>query len=609
MIAMNKTFPIFTEPAECQDCYKCLRECPVKAIRILDNKASIIVEECIVCGHCVEVCPAGAKRVRNDMLRCQNILTQPNPVILSLAPSWRGYFDINESELEAKCLKLGFTAIQETSIGADRFSTESVKWMQQNNQTGISTACPAVSAYIQKHYPEMNKYLVPVASPLLLHCRLIKEKYGSNVKVVFAGPCFAKKLESDLSPEELFCALTFEEIENLMDNVVPVILEDVTSSTSEFVTGTIGQFFPVEGGICKSISELSTDFELYELSGLSDIEQFCNSFTPSDKNMYIELSACRGSCINGPVMQKKGSIISRKQKVKVNLPENREFRESYQEFSKKEKEFPNENMEFSNANKEFQTSYQFTNPKSNLEIDITTPFIIAPLESVEFSYNQVKDVLKTVGKNNIQDEKNCGGCGYSTCRDFATAVLQNKAEKQMCLSWLRRISEQKADALIKAMPSSTVIIDTHGRIVDCNIAFARIAGEEALLTFNAANGLYGVKLKKIIPFYHDFLSVIETGINLINKTWNHNGKVLEGSIFIIEQGSLAGAVIQDVTKPCVNRDRIVRQSKQVLEQNVKTVQQIAFLLGENASQTELILNSIVDSFSTGNNVIDQIKEE
>lgn len=213
------------------------------------------------------------------------------------------------------------------------------------------------------------------------------------------------------------------------------------------------------------------------------------------------------------------------------------------------------------------------------------------------SETQLREALGKVGKQKREDEINCGGCGYNTCREFARALIQGKAEVNMCVSYLRQLAERKADRLLNSMPSGVVIVDRELEIMECNYNFARLLGEDAELLYESRPGMTGASLKKLFPFWQDFESILEGGADVPHQDFKWNEKVLNGSLFLIEKDSIAGGIFQDVTLPWIQKDRVIQQTRQVLQKNVETVQQIAYLLGENAAESEGILNSIIESFS------------
>ena len=207
-------------------------------------------------------------------------------------------------------------------------------------------------------------------------------------------------------------------------------------------------------------------------------------------------------------------------------------------------------------------------------------------------------VLLRTGKACREDELDCGGCGYDTCRDFARAMIVGKAEQDMCVSYMRSLAQKKANGLIAAMPSGVVIVNNNLRIIECNYNFALLIGEEAERLWEAKPGLEGAELQKLLPFHRYFLEVLH-GAPALDKDLRWGRRILHAKVFGIEQGAYAGGVLQDVTAPWIRKDRIVSQAKKVISKNLAVVQKIAYLLGENAAETEATLTSIIESFDEG----------
>nr|MBP7310185.1 4Fe-4S binding protein [Candidatus Cloacimonadota bacterium] len=193
---MNK--PIYTEKTECQDCYKCVRECPVKAIRVVDGSAQVMPEACILCGRCTEVCPVGAKKIRDDLKDAMKLLRSKKKVYASLAPTFRTEFaGLDPQRLVAALLSLGFSGVSETALGAQVVSAACARMLKESEHPLlISSACPSVIHLIEQYYPHLVPYVTPVVSPVQAHTRLLKETYGEDIGVIFIGPCIAKKNEA-----------------------------------------------------------------------------------------------------------------------------------------------------------------------------------------------------------------------------------------------------------------------------------------------------------------------------------------------------------------------------------------------------------------------------
>lgn len=568
-----KQDPIYTENSECQDCYKCVRECPVKAIKIKDNKAHIISDLCILCGHCVEVCPIGAKKVRNDLAVAANILRNRgnNKVVVSLAPSYTSEFpDIPYNKIVAAIKMLGFDEVSETALGAEKVSN----WVSdkidatksEKGEIFISSACPSIVRLIKKYIPAYGDSITKCYSPLLSHAKIIKKVWGENTKIIFIGPCISKKSEADMHPELIEAALTFEDLSLWLKKAGIELNNIETTEKDRFEPFKAGNasLYPVDGGM---IDTLKTSHEKTMFVSVSGVNNVKNALTglenySGNKNIFLELMACEGGCINGPKASSRNATIIKRNAVMNNT----------------------------------QTDNFDYNKIKDIAIENETE--IRPIVEKEYSYSEIQEALKSIGKFDKLDELNCGGCGYNSCRDFAAALINGKAEKTMCLSYLRKIAQKKANALIKTMPAGVVIVNNHMKIIESNRRFAELLGSDIVLVFNASPGMEGASLDKILPQHKKlFKLVLETGADILNKDLRYQNKVLQVSIFSVEKNQIVGAVFQDVTKPVVQKERVVNKAKQVIDKSLSTVQQIAYLLGENAAETEILLKSIIESFN------------
>jgi iron only hydrogenase large subunit-like protein len=570
-----KLNPIYTEITECQDCYKCIRHCPVKSIKVEDGHAKILVDDCILCGNCYLMCPVGAKRIRNDLPRAQRALEDHEKVILSLAPSFAGEFPgISEKTLIRAIKDLGFWAVSETAIGAQEVSRHTNAVLQKaDHGVFISSACPTMVEYIHKHKPQYSSSIIDHLSPLLTHCQMLKELYGEDCIIVFAGPCISKKREADLREDLLHTAITFNDLKSwFAQNQID--LSSLSSSDEESFVPQFsydGASYPLEGGMIRSLKLQKTilkDNQMLSFTNVHSMGGVLNNLEVLGQKepLFLELLACEGGCINGPGCAKhSGTAV--KEKIL---------------------------MDYATSRKEQVPLY-----KSCTSIQYDRK--ISAVKVVSHDELEIRKALRNIGKYDSGDEKNCGACGYSTCRDYARAFLDGRAEKDMCVSYLRTLSEKKADALIRSMPSGVVIVDAEMKIIQCNRAFATLIGEETLAAFEAKPGLKGASLSKILPFTSLFQGVLSEEGVLTDQTFHLENKVFTGSVFTIEKDQAVGAIFQDVTLPWVQKDQVIKQARKVMENSISTVQQIAFLLGENAAQSEVMLNSIITSFSSESN--------
>lgn len=557
---MNIVGPIYTQKTECQDCYKCVRHCPFKAIKIENGHAIIIIDKCVYCGRCVEVCPANAKRIRNDVSRVELLFSLGKKVIASLAPSYISEFDCSSGRMVTALKKLGFYGVSETAIGAEILSRE-LRNSPEDKNISVTTACPVVTGIMEKYYPEAVDKLSDKISPVLVHCNYIKERFGDDFETVFIGPCMAKKIESDKNPSILNVAITWDELREWLARKE---IDIDSLEESDFITETSieGNFYPIDGGFLRTIGS-SNDALTFSYSGIENVKNIFNKINdvPAPENrLIIEALACEGGCINGPCSNKDRSPLEKKILI-LNRSANR-----------------------SNAG----------SVKNSISIKRSSTII----EKKNYPENEIESVLKTIGKQTKQDELNCGGCGYDSCREFAGYVLAGIAEKEMCVTHNRRLAQKKANALIRTIPSGLVITNENLKIIECNRNFVTMFMEDDKDIFDIKPGLEGALLEKTVPkgILNYFEEILVSGTETLEHNIKTGKKFIHLTLFTIEKNRIVGGVFQDVTSPMVQKRNIIEKAQNVIHKNLKTVQTIANLLGENAADTEVILNSIIESF-------------
>lgn len=576
---MNNINPIYTEKAECQDCYKCVRECPVKAIKIQNGAAAVIPELCVLCGHCVDVCPANAKKVRNELEKVEKLLSSGKKVFVSLAPSFVSEFNFWKPAQIITALKsLGFYAVSETALGAQQVSAHVAQ--QLNLQTGkifISSACPTVVDLITRYLPHFTPSITALLSPMLSHSKILRKKYGNNIAVVFIGPCIAKKREADSHPQLIDAVLTFKELKEWfrLKDINPSQIEPKENDTFMPQAAEEGALYPVDGGMAATIkANCSIHDSCYmTFSGLKNILNALDDLEnlKIEGNIFIEALACEGGCVNGPQTEKRNATAVKRFRV-VNY-----------------------------------SSYPRKKIPRTPSIPINDFIIDTPIEQKCFNEDDIKSALRQVGKIKPQDELNCGGCGYDSCRDFARALLVGKAEKTMCVTYMRKLAQNKARGLLRTMPSGVIIVDEHLKIIEMNQNFANLFGPDVKSVFESNPGMEGASLEKIVPFHELFTHVLNTSEDIIQKDIRVGNRILNGSIFSIEPNTVVGGVFADITAPAIQKEQIIRRSQEIINKNLNMVQKIAYLLGENASESETVLNSIIESFSgnSSNDALDQ----
>ncbi len=565
---MNALNPIYTEKRECQDCYKCIRECPVKAIRVSGGFATVSPEMCILCGRCVASCPNGAKRVRDDLPNAKSLLVSGRRVIASVAPSFVSEFPgVKPRQLIRGLKQLGFYAVSETALGAQQVSASVAALMKREPpEVWISSACPTVVEYIRKYHPECLPHISSLLSPVLAHCKMLRAHYGEDIGIVFIGPCIAKKIDAEQHAELLDIVLTFEDLVRWFGerNISVGDLHELPTDVFEPEEAREGALYPIEGGMIPGNARAkgAQDSHYMSFSGLRSVSQAIEGVADwkPEHNVFLELTACAGSCVNGPKSARNRSIARKRYEV----------------------------IRYSKAPE---------GPPRSASLDIRGEFEPSPIWQNGHTEMQLLDALRSVGKTAPEDELNCGGCGYDSCRQFAHALIDRNAERMMCATYMRKLAQKKANALIRKMPSAVVIVDEKLKIVECNANFVRMFPAEAELGEAFPPGLEGVALDQIVPFSYLFERVIESGEDIVGRDIRYNRNILNASIFNIDPHAVAGGIFLDITEPAFQKEQIIERAREVVQKNLKTVQQIAYLLGENAAESEITLNSIVQSFS------------
>lgn len=564
---MNSQHPVYTLVNECRDCYKCVRECPVKAIKIENDHASVISEKCISCGTCVKVCPANAKCVRGDLEKVKNLLLAQKDVYVSLAPSWRSVFENSAQKMIAILKRLGFKEVSETAIGAQEVSIHDAEVLN-NMEKGllISSACPVIVDYIRLYQPQYAKYITPIGSPAKTHARMLKNLYGNDISVVFIGPCIGKKNEADEADGLIDVSITFEELKIWIADQIGDISEIKKESHFEFVPYSAheGTLYPINGGMNETIKKIGVkpQVQLMEICTIPAFERALENLDPEKLSVpvFVEALACESGCITGPCIASNNPSISSisdvmyKVKVRDEIPKKAQL---------------------------------------VVECDYTPKEVI----SSNYTIEEITATLKKIGKHTIDDELNCGGCGYSSCRELAVALLDGVAEPSMCVSYMRKIAMRKAAAMLRCMPAAIVMVDNKMNIIEANDSFMKMfTGEMYEIFKSRPDGLTGAAIDRIVEFSDIFRTILKTGKDLHKEHYAVKDRLYDISAFTIEENEIVGAIITDVTQTETNREKISEKAKEVISKNISIVQEIACLLGEHMVETETLLNSIANDY-------------
>lgn len=575
-------YPIYTEITSCRDCYKCVRACPTKAIQIKDGHAMIIKERCVFCGKCVHVCPNNAKKIRDDVSRVRLALSSGKRAICSLAPSYASEFRGAERKLLTAIKMLGFSDVSETAIGAHLVSEAIDIYVKENGGecSWIGTACPSVVELVKKYYPESVGRLAPVPSPLEVHSAYLRKLYGDDIIIVFIGPCAAKKHEADTYPGYPDFALTFQELRKWMDSA-GIDLESIKEDESvRFIPMKAGlsSLYPIEGGQIATSEIWGKDPIHPKAIALSGMDQVVSALADKhEETAFLELLGCDGGCVNGPGTERDYSIAFRKKAssdyTAYRLSCGEELFEGDEAF----------------AREVIEKGYGILGGR---QPGIENAF------ARKYSEDDIKRALVDLGKLSKEDELNCGGCGYNTCREMAIAYLDGMAEIEMCVTKMRKEAQSKVDVLLRTIPMGVVIVDSDLKIADCNLQFLELFGdmEESFMDQSVLDMVKGLPVERFVPFadkFRDQFYLSHPG----QYRMHYKDKFIRVTFFLVDKKRLLGAMFNDITNPTIRRETVVKKAEDVIQKSLETVQQIASLLGENAAETEIMLNSLIDAFS------------
>lgn len=547
--------------SNCKNCYKCIRNCPVKSIRFSGNQANIVNDECILCGQCFVVCPQNAKEITSEIEKVKMMLSGNEPVIASIAPSFiANYNGIGINSLENALKKLGFHSAEETAIGATYVKKEYDRIVNDAKQNiVISSSCHSVNLLIQKYYPSLLPFLADVSSPMQAHCIDIKKRFA-NAKTVFIGPCLAKKDEAEHYEGIVDAVLTFEELTNWFSEEHIVI-----ESSSDTNIESKARLFPTTGGILKTMLCQNKNYSYLAIDGVENCKSALEDIINGElTHCFIEMSACLGSCIGGPVMEK------------YHRTPVRDF-VSVTKYAG-ESDFLTRNYEKSEFKKKF---LQIENKKE------------MPSDA------EIQAIFRQMGKMKPSDELNCGSCGYNTCRDKAIAVYHGKADLSMCMPFLNDKAESFSSHIVNHTPNGIIVTNEQLEVQQINQAALKI------LKINRASDVLGEQVVRILE-PSDFIEVKATGHNIHEerKYFAEYNKYVEQSIIYDKEYRVIMCILRDVTseevekekKEQINRQTIETADK-VVEKQMRIVHEIASLLGETAAETKIALTKLKESIS------------
>lgn len=547
--------------SNCKNCYKCIRHCPVKSIRFSGNQAHIINNECILCGQCFVVCPQNAKEIVDETEKVKVLLQSGAPVYVSLAPSFVANYDgVGIDAMRSALQKLGFADVEETALGATIVKTEYERMLREDGRDVIITSCcHSINLLIQKYFPAELAYLADVLSPMQAHCTDIKRRHP-DAKTVFIGPCVAKKDEAEYYEGIVDAVLTFEELTNWLkaENIELAQQMDHEEESR-------ARFFPTTGGILKTMAQNAPGYTYMALDGVENCIAALREIENGNiHHCFIEMSACIGSCVGGPVMEKYHRSPVKDYQAVADFAGTRDF--------------------------DIDQPDRFALRKSFTAIERK----LQPPTDAE-----IQSILRQMGKFKPSDELNCGSCGYNTCREKAIAIFQGKAEISMCLPYLKDKAESFSDNIVNNTPNGLIVLNENLEVQQINTAARKI------MNIRSASDVLGEPVIRILDpkIYMDVLKS-GRGVRDMRTYLAEYQKYIEQTVVYDKDYHLLISIMRDVTDEETEREKkesISRQTVEiadkVVDKQMRIVQEIASLLGETAAETKIALTKLKESIS------------
>ena len=555
---MSATSPYLDfKDAKCKDCFKCLRECPVKAIRYENHQAKIIEQRCILCGRCTLVCPQNAKQVHSELDDVLALLSSGRKVVASLAPSFVSSFDTQDLDVMKEALfALGFAEVEETAVGAKAVTEEYARLLGTGEfKNFITSACPAVNRMISIYYPDALKYLAPVPSPMVAHARMLKKR-DPDAAIVFIGPCIAKKREAAESGI-IDGVLTFEELNTVFaqKNIDLCKIEAKRHAEGRELKA---RYYPIPRGIIKSFDSLPAGYEYVAVDGVERCAEVLDEIDTLS-GLFLELNCCEYACVGGPcrLHVKGGNIKS------------------------------NENV------RKYAAKDMGAAPAVTEQVDLTEKHPRIILDDFVPSEKDIRAILAKTGKDSPEDELNCGACGYSTCREKAIAVLNGYADIEMCLPYMRSRAESMSYEIIQNTPNGIVLMGDDFKILDINTRAMKLLG----ITEHDVRGMLAFDCFDC----EEFINAVTRGRNVSKKKVfvNRTKKYIELSIILLQEHKVLFGVMKDITESVEYDEKLnavkletLATTDEVIKKQMRVAQEIASLLGETTAETKVALNKL-----------------
>ncbi len=608
---------IVIDHKRCTRSYACIRACPVKAIttRGKDGMPVVNHSRCIGCGSCLSVCAADAVSHYSDVDQCINLLNSEQKVAAIVDPTISGEFpDITDYRKFVEMIRrLGFDYVNEVSFGVDLVAAKYHELLTNfKGKYYLLANCPSLVSYIEKYYPELTENLAPVDIPMTATAKVVRAAYGKELKVVFFGPCLSAKYDAQLSDDEgkVDAVLTFSELRALFREF------DIKESKVEYSDfdppiGYSGSLYPISNGIlyAANIDESLLKGSVITVESKNNMMDAVDEFSRHTEKLKKHFNIFYHSgCLTGPGTTDKSNQFMRRVLVT---------------------DYVHKRL------KNFDKKQWLVDMKKYGTLDLSRNFVNDDQRLPEPDPDSVEEILKSLGKR-LEESASCNACGFRSCHDFAKSISQGLSKPDMCMNYslsskqeyiktlknnndklrqqLEKLLEKDKEfqevhqkikqrsettsALLKNLPSAAVIVDDKLKVIESNESFIKVLGDDAAMINEVIPGLMGADLKTLLPYniYNLFNYVLEKGENIVGKDVMHEDRLLNVSIYSLKPNKIVGGVFRDMYVAEVRQEEIINRLGEVIDENLKMVQQIAFSLGEGASNTERMLNSIIETY-------------
>lgn len=602
-------------PEKCGNCLQCVRVCPVQAIRMPVGSEHPVIDHsrCIGCGTCYTSCNRGAISYSDSTAHVKKLLESSSQVAALVDPSISGEFpDITDYRKFVEMIRaLGFELVNDASFGVDLVAQAYKNlFAKQSGKYYITANCPAIVSYIEKFHPGLTENLAPIVSPMIASTKVVKMVYGPETRVVYIGPLISPKHEALRydGDARVDAVLTFTELRSLFTEFG---IHESKLEYSEFdpPLGRAGSLFPISKGILEAagINQNVLGGNVITAEGNKESLRAVRSFErhidriQKHFNLYYDEGIVMGPGMSaGGDKHLRNALVEQYSAKRLRSLDTRKWEEEMNKFGM---------------------------------LDLSRSFIKDDQRLPEPDEGKVKEILKLLGKEGKPNDNGCESCGFESCRSFAKAIAQGLSRTDLCQDFVIRnknnyigtlrdtttrqqeeISGLKTDlkklneayelatdkletsrAIMNQIPSGVVIVDEKLKVLSSNRSFIELLGPEAQEIDDIIPGLRGADMKTLVPvqFYKLFQNVLATGENILSRDVQIGEALLNLSVFSIRKNKVVGGIVRDMYSPEVRNEQIIQRVTEVIDQNLEMVQQIGFLLGEGASKTEAMLNSII----------------